>query len=321
MLIVGAGDPRDRLDKLCVARLASSGVAVSRATVQRWIEHGRVLVDGAALRASSAVPLGARVEVRPEPPPATTAEPDASVVFPIVYEDAHLLVVDKPAGLVVHPARGHETGTLVHGLLARGGFERAGADPGDPAGHLRPGIVHRLDKDTSGLMVVAKDPPTREALKALFAKHDIEREYVAIVVGRIEDAIIDTLHARHPTDRLRFTSRTDAGRRAVTHVHVIDRFEGAALVACRLDTGRTHQIRVHLAERANAPILGDPLYGRPPKSAFLKGLADALGRQALHARVLGFVHPATGVAMRWESAPPADMARAIAALFATRSSI
>lgn len=282
--------------------------------MQRWIEHGRVLVDGKPGRASAAVPAGARVEVDPEPPPATTAEPDPSIALDVVYEDAHLVVIDKPAGLVVHPARGHERGTLVNALLGRGGFERAGADPRDPAGHLRPGIVHRLDKGTSGLLVVAKDPPTREALKALFAKHAIEREYVAIVVGVPTEGTIDTLHARHPTDRLRFTSRTDTGRRAVTHVRVLERFEGAALVACRLATGRTHQIRVHLAERAGTPILGDPLYGRSPKSAPLKALAEQLGRQALHARVLGFVHPATGESVRWESAMPADMERVVGAL-------
>jgi 23S rRNA pseudouridine1911/1915/1917 synthase len=307
---------------LVVRLLTRAGRVESRAAVQRWIDHGRVLVDGRPARASAAVPAGAHIEVRPEPPPASSAEPDASVALRVVYEDRHLLVIDKPAGLVVHPARGHERGTLVNGLLARGGFERAGADPRDPSGHLRPGIVHRLDKGTSGLLVVARDAPTREALKALFARHDIEREYVAVVVGRAEDATIDTLHARHPTDRLRFTSRVDAGRRAVTHVRVLERFPGATLVACRLDTGRTHQIRVHLAERAGTPILGDPLYGRPPRSPPLRALAEELGRQALHARVLGFVHPATGEAMRWESPLPEDIARCLAALRgATKSSI
>jgi 23S rRNA pseudouridine1911/1915/1917 synthase len=322
VFVAGASDPRDRLDKLVVRLLAGQGVTESRAAVQRWIEHGRVLVDGKVARASAAVPAGATVEVDPEPPPATTAEPDASITLTVVHEDAHLLVIDKPAGLVVHPARGHESGTLVNALLARGGFERAGADPLDPEGHLRPGIVHRLDKGTSGLLVVAKDAPTREALKALFAKHAIEREYVAIVAGTPVDATIDTLHARHPTDRLRFTSRTDTGRRAVTHVRVLERFTGAALVACRLDTGRTHQIRVHLAERAGTPILGDPLYGRPPKEARLKALAEQLGRQALHARVLGFVHPATGEKVRWESPLPADIEAVLRALRAlTKSSI
>jgi 23S rRNA pseudouridine1911/1915/1917 synthase len=282
--------------------------------VKRWIDHGRVLVDGRPRSASAAVPAGARVEVHPEPPEPSSAEPDASIALAIVHEDAHLVVVDKPAGLVVHPARGHARGTLVNALLAHGGFERAGADARDRAGHLRPGIVHRLDKGTSGLLVVAKDEPTREALKALFAQHTIEREYLAVVVGDAKDATIETLHARHPRDRLRFTSHTDTGKRAVTHVRVLERFLGAALVACRLDTGRTHQIRVHLAERAGTPILGDPLYGRPPADPALRALAEALGRQALHARVLGFVHPATFEAMRWESAPPDDMARCLSAL-------
>jgi 23S rRNA pseudouridine1911/1915/1917 synthase len=297
-----------------VALLARAGRVESRAAVQRWIEHERVLVDGKPGRASAAVPAGARVEVSPELPPATTAEPDASIPLTVVYVDAHLLVIDKPAGLVVHPARGHESGTLVNALLARGGFERASADERDPAGHLRPGIVHRLDKGTSGLLVVAKDAPTREALKALFSRHDIEREYVAIVVGEAKNATIDTRHARHPTDRLRFTSRASEGKRAVTHVAVLERFDVATVVACRLDTGRTHQIRVHLAERAGTPILGDPLYGRAPKDALLRALGEKLGRQALHARVLGFVHPATGEAMRWTSALPADMEACLKAL-------
>jgi 23S rRNA pseudouridine1911/1915/1917 synthase len=317
-----AAHPRDRLDKLVVRLLADAGVTASRGVVQRWIDHGRVLVDGAPLRASATVPPGARIEVRPEPPEPTTAVPDASIEVRVVFEDEHLLVVDKPAGLVVHPARGHATGTLVNGLLGRGGFERAVADERDPAGHLRPGIVHRIDKDTSGLLVVAKDEPTREALKALFARHDIEREYVAIVVGAAADATIATLHGRHPTDRLRFTTHVVNGKRAVTHVRVLERLGAATLVACSLETGRTHQIRVHLAERAKTPILADALYGRPPKDAALRAVADELGRQALHARTLGFVHPSTGAKVRWEAPLPPDMARALKRLraLATRSS-
>jgi 23S rRNA pseudouridine1911/1915/1917 synthase len=226
-------------------------------------------------------------------------------------------------GLVVHPAKGHADGTLVNALLGRGGFERAGADPLDPEGHLRPGIVHRIDKDTSGLLVVAKDPSTREALKSLFAAHDIEREYVAIVVGTLNEATFDTLHGRHATDRLRFTSHTETGKHAVTHVHVLERFVGATFVVCRLETGRTHQIRMHLAERGKAPILGDSLYGKPPKDTTLRSIADALGRQALHARRLGFVHPTTGQRLSFESPLPRDMAQALVSLraLATRSSI
>ncbi len=308
---VGAGDPRERLDKLVVALLAREGVTASRAAVQRWIDHGRVEVDGHPARASITVPAGARLAVSPEPPEPTSAEPDASIELRVVFEDAHLLVIDKPAGLVVHPAKGHATGTLVNALLSRGGFERAGSDPRDPIGHLRPGIVHRLDKGTSGLLVVAKDDATREGLKALFARHAIERAYVAIVTGVAHDAHIETLHGRHPADRRRFTTRVTTGKRAVTDVRVLEALGGATLVECRLATGRTHQIRVHLTECLATPVLGDPLYGKPPADAALRALADELGHQALHARVLGFVHPATGKAMRWESDPPPDFQRAL----------
>lgn len=287
---------------------------MSRSAVQRWICNGRVLVDGKASQPAASVHVGARVEVRPEGPEPTTAEPDASIPLDVVYEDEHLLVVDKPAGLVVHPAKGHFDGTLVNALLGRGGFELASADPQDPEGHLRPGIVHRIDKDTSGLLVVAKNDITREALKALFAAHDIEREYVAIVVGSANDATYETMHERHPTDRLRFTSYTETGKRAVTHVQVLERFVGATCVVCRLDTGRTHQIRVHMAEQAKAPIMRDSLYGKPPKDLKLRAIADELGRQALHARRLGFVHPITGKRLSFESPLPGDIAQALASL-------
>lgn len=307
-------DPRDRLDKLVVAHLTRAGTPATRAAVQRWIDNGRVTVDGRPARPSSTVPLGAHVTVTPEPPEATTAAPDPSIHLRIVHEDAHLLVIDKPAGLVVHPARGHATGTLVNALLAHGGFERPPADPRDPAGHLRPGIVHRLDKGTSGLLVVAKDEPTREALKALFARHDILRAYVAIVAGEAHDATIDTLHARSPTDRLRFTTRTTTGRRAVTHVRVLERLPGATLVECHLETGRTHQIRVHLAEQMCTPVLGDPLYAPPPRTPTLRALAAQLGHQALHARLLGFTHPITARDLRWESPLPDDITQALTTL-------
>jgi 23S rRNA pseudouridine1911/1915/1917 synthase len=311
---VSAADPRERLDKLVVALLARAGVTASRAAVQRWIDHSRVLVDGRSIRASVTVPVGARIAIDPEPPEATVAEPDASIALRVVFEDPHLLVIDKPAGLVVHPAKGHATGTLVNALLAHGGFERTPSDPRDPIGHLRPGIVHRLDKGTSGLLVVAKDQATREGLKALFARHDIERAYVAIVCGEARDATLETLHGRHPADRLRFTTRVTTGKRAVTHVRVLERLTSATLVECRLSTGRTHQIRVHLAEQLETPVLADPLYGKPPKDRTLRAVAEELGRQALHARLLGFVHPITHKPMRWESPPPADFERALSQL-------
>lgn len=271
-------------------------------------------MNGRPARASISVPVGAEVAITPEAPPPTTALPDASIALRVVYEDIHLLVVDKPAGLVVHPAKGHAEGTLVNALLAHGGFERASADPRDPIGHLRPGIVHRLDKGTSGLLVVARDERTREALKALFSKHDIERVYTAIVIGEARDAVIDTLHGRHPKDRLRFTTRVAEGKRAITRVRTVERLHNATLVECTLSTGRTHQIRVHMAEYSNTPVLGDPLYGAAPKDPLLKALAAQLGHQALHAKVLGFVHPITGEKMRWESELPADFAAALNAL-------
>ena len=215
-----------------------------------------------------------------------------------IYEDEDLLVLDKPAGVVVHPARGHATGTLVNGLLARGTLRTDGVD-------RRPGIVHRLDKGTSGLLVVAKTDQAREALQGMFARHEMGRVYVAIVAGHAVDATYDTLHGRHPTDRLRFTTRVARGKRAVTHVRVLERLLGgrATLVECRLDTGRTHQIRVHLAEVAKTPILGDPVYAKKPRDADLASAASSLGHQALHAARLAFVHPRTGQPLSFHRDP------------------
>lgn len=291
---------------------------VSRATVQRWIDEGRVKVDGKICRPKQQVRGGAKLEVEPSEPPPSQAVPDPDVPFQVLHEDAHLIVVDKPAGVVVHPARGHASGTLVNGLIARGGFERASADARDPNGAVRPGVVHRIDKDTSGVLVVAKDEPTREGLKAQLSAHSMERVYRALTLGVPRSGRIETLYDRHPRSRLRFTSRTDRGKRAITDVSVLERLADgrAAFIECRLQTGRTHQIRVHLAEQAGTPLLADWLYGREPGSEDLLAIAQTLGRQALHAAVLGFVHPITAQTLRFESELPSDLRRALSSLYA-----
>jgi 23S rRNA pseudouridine1911/1915/1917 synthase len=293
-----------------VAALERAGAPASRSAVKRWIDAGLAKLDGREAAASQTVALGSVVEVAPAPPEPSDLVPDPEVAFDVLYEDADLIVIDKPGGLVVHPARGHAQKTLVHGLLARTSFRAMESAEG------RPGIVHRLDKGTSGVLVVAKDERTREGLKALFARHDIERAYLALVAGRAEDRTFETLHGRHRTDRLKFTTRVTKGKRAVTRVRVVERLASdlATLVECRLETGRTHQIRVHLSECAKTPVLGDPLYGRPTKNAWLDAIAARLGRQALHAAVLGFVHPMTGEKLLFRREPPADFTAALRAL-------
>jgi 23S rRNA pseudouridine1911/1915/1917 synthase len=312
-LVVSPDDTLGRVDRFLVGALAKRGVFASRATIQKWIAAARVTLGGRPARADETVRIGAHVQVWPLLAEPTSAVPDASVTFGVLFEDQYLLVVDKPAGLVVHPARGHAGGTLVHGLLARGSFDRRRLGGADDPAFDRPGIVHRLDKGTSGVMVVAKDERTREGLKALFAAHAIERAYLAIVVGDAIDGRYDTFHGRDPKNRLKFTSLGRAGRRAITNVKVIERLPGAraALVECRLETGRTHQIRVHLTECAKTPILGDPLYGRAPRDPEIRAVANRLGRQALHAAVLGFLHPATGEQLRFEQEPPEDFKSAL----------
>jgi len=311
--VLGAEQRRERVDKV-LARLLPE---VSRATVQRWIEEGRVQVDGKPCRAKDSVTAGSQIELEAGPPPLSEADPDPSVVLDVCYEDPHLLVVNKPAGLVVHPARGHRSGTLVNGLLARPGFALPSPDPDDEQGSLRPGIVHRIDKDTSGLLVVAKDDRTREGLKTQLAEHSVERAYLALTVGTPAVGKIESLHARDPKSRLRFTSRTSEGKAAITHVRVLERLAGgrAAFIECRLETGRTHQIRVHLSEQTKTPLLADAVYGaRASLAPDMAEIAAALGRQALHATVLGFVHPISGESLRFEAPPPADFARALEAL-------
>jgi 23S rRNA pseudouridine1911/1915/1917 synthase len=299
-----------RLDRYLVVAFGELAEAPSRTEVQRWLDAGAVEVDGIVARARDGARPGTRIVVRPLGRARTDAVAEEGIDFEILHVDDDVVVVVKPAGLVVHPAAGHSGGTLVNGLLARGLFAaEVLEDEADP-GHLRPGIVHRLDKGTSGVMVVARTVRAREKLKAQFAKHTIEREYVALAAGELSDATFSTLHGRHPGDRKRFTGKVSHGKRAVTHVRAIERLGAVTYVACTLETGRTHQIRMHLAE-AGAPIVGDDAYGFRTKDTELRSIARELGRPALHARVLGFVHPGTGKPVRFEVPPPADFLRAL----------
>jgi 23S rRNA pseudouridine1911/1915/1917 synthase len=304
-LTVGPEAAGKRLDAALAAALGD----VSRTQLARHIADGFVTVNGkAAVAPSQKLRAGDQVVWRP--PPVVPVEVGAEEIpLAVVYEDAALVVLDKPPGLVVHPAPGHEAGTLVNALLAHC------RDLRGIGGELRPGIVHRLDRDTSGLMVVAKDDATMQALGADFKVHRILRRYEALVVGRPprDGGRIDTLHGRDPHDRKKFTVRVKTGRRAVTDWKLLEPLPGAARLEAELHTGRTHQVRVHFAA-LGTPILGDATYGRAPRDPAVREIARALGRQALHAKILGFHHPGTGTWMQWESPLPPDMQAALAAL-------
>ena len=306
-----------RLDRFLAAALeGQTPQPLSRSELQQWIDGGYVTVGGVSKKPGDRVKEGDTVLLSPPPPRTTQARPDSGVHFEVLYEDADLVVLVKPAGLVVHPSKGHETGTLVNGLLARGYFD-VDQFPGDESpespNYGRPGIVHRLDRGTSGVMVVARNPRAREKLRVQFADHTIERRYEAICVGRPVAKTFDTLHGRHPRDRMKFSTRVKTGKRAVTHVDLMESFALATHVSCRLETGRTHQIRVHLAD-GGTPVLGDPLYAKIPRDPALRDLAASLGRQALHARVLGFVHPVTDRWLRFDAALPTDFQMALSVL-------
>jgi len=250
-------------------------------------------------------------------PPVVAATPQPEAIpLTVLYEDADLIVIDKAPGMAAHPAPGCETGTLVNALLAHCGDSLSGI-----GGVARPGIVHRLDKDTSGVMVAAKSDRAHAGLSALFATHDIERTYIALTRGAPtpEKGRIQTLIGRSPHDRKKMAVLKGGGREAITD-YVVQKTFGqpakasgapmAARVACTLHTGRTHQIRVHLASRGS-PLLGDPVYGSCSPAIPVRAAVAEVGltRQALHAAVLGFVHPVTGQALRFETAPPEDMQR------------
>jgi 23S rRNA pseudouridine1911/1915/1917 synthase len=238
------------------------------------------------------------------PPPVEAEARAQDIPLAIVHEDAHLVVVDKPAGMVVHPAAGNADGTLVNALLHHCAGQLSGI-----GGVARPGIVHRIDKDTSGLLVVAKTDRAHEGLARQFKDHSIARRYTAIVQGhpRPASGTIDTWIGRSDSDRKKMAvQRAGRGKHAVTHYSVVKQLRNAALVECRLETGRTHQVRVHMAHIGN-PLIGDPVYGRAQKG--FKSILETLGfkRQALHARTLGFIHPVTDESLTFESPIPADM--------------
>lgn len=302
LITLSERDAGERLDRV----LGHLCPEFSRSALQRWIDQGRVEQNGEVVSRKTKAQAGAEVWIHPAPPERMSAEPQ-DIPLEVLFEDEHLIVLDKPAGLVVHPAPGHPEGTLVNALLYHAKV-RGGADP------LRPGIVHRLDKDTSGVMVIAKTPLAHERLVEMFQEHRLERAYLAIVCGRPPRAVTyDTLHGRHPTHRKKFTSKGDRGRRAVTHLETVELLHGSALVRCTLQTGRTHQIRVHLADHGH-PVLGDPLYGKSIGDPRLRRASEELGRQALHATLLAFDHPIDGKSMRFETEAPEDFSRALDSL-------
>jgi 23S rRNA pseudouridine1911/1915/1917 synthase len=306
---VGPEDGRPRLDRFLQTRAPD----LSRTRLQSLITAGRVLVDGRARKASHRLRGGERVSVDVPPPVPLALEPE-SIPLDVVYEDAALLVVNKPAGLVVHPGAGHPTGTLVHALLAHCGPALSGI-----GGTRRPGIVHRLDRGTSGLLVVAKTDRAHLSLARQLKARTVERRYAALVLGALPRAegIVEAPIGRDPRDRLRMAVRPTGGRAALTRYRVVERFRAPVpltLLAAGLATGRTHQIRVHLAH-LGFPLVGDRLYRRragPPGDAELARRIAALGGPALHAAVLGFAHPETGAPLRFEVPLPPPFAALLA---------
>lgn len=278
----------------------------TRSAIQRLIEAGHVLVDGNTVRSSLKLRGGEHIAVHIPAPVPTEPLPE-EIPLEVMYEDADLIVVNKPAGMVVHPGPGNSSGTLVNALLAHC------TDLSGIGGELRPGIVHRLDKGTSGVMVAAKNDLAHNGLSVQFGVHSIKRIYLALVYGRpaADSGKIEGVIGRHPTDRLRRSGLVRVGKRAVTRWKVLERYGSISLVELRLETGRTHQIRVHMCE-AGYPLVGDPLYpdgGRRNNLAdpLLRRMIAALGRQALHAQTLGFLHPVNGKYLEFTADLPDDL--------------
>jgi 23S rRNA pseudouridine1911/1915/1917 synthase len=290
-----AADRGERYDRFLVRRFPQ----LSRSRIQALIADGHVTVGSVGIKASARVQGVEQVIIEiPDPAP---AEPRAEALpLTILYQDRDVLVVDKAPGMVVHPGAGHKTGTMVNALLHHV------TDLKGVGGELRPGIVHRLDKDTSGVMVIAKHERALTTLQKAFASREVEKTYLAIVVGAPPaEGTFRTLHGRHPVHRMRFTGRLKTGKPAVTHYRVKERLTGAALVEIALETGRTHQIRMHFSE-AGFPLLSDALYGTRASSKM-----TVAPRLALHAHRLAFAHPKTGKPVSVIAPFPADLDRVV----------
>ena len=303
--IVPGNETGTRLDIwLTQQASACQALALSRARIQALIHDGHVTVNGRMIKEHHQIHPGDIVKLVIPPPVATMLIPEA-IPLDILYEDADLLVINKPAGLVVHPAAGHASGTLVNALLHHCGSLAA------IGGEQRPGIVHRLDRDTSGIMVVAKSDRALAGLMNQFKQRTIHKNYVALVWGHPSPAqgTIETLIGRHRTDRKKMAAQPKTGRAAVTHYEISERFGDISLVRIRLETGRTHQIRVHMAHRG-FPVVGDAQYGR--HSA--RSLPSSVARQMLHAETLAFMHPVTGKPLTCTEPWPADLKALVAAL-------
>lgn len=305
------GRSTERLDRFLADQLPE----LSRSQLKILIDDGRVRLGGQSVKAGLRLKGGEAVTVEIPPPEPAAARPQ-DLPLTILYEDSRLIVVDKPAGLVVHPAAGHREGTLVNALLHHC------RDLAGIGGELRPGIVHRLDKDTSGVMVATKDDAAHQHLAAQFKVHSITRRYLALIHGlpTAASGTIDLPIGRHPLQRKKMSTQSRAGRRAVTHWRVLRRYaaDGLALVELTLETGRTHQIRVHLSE-SRMPVVGDPVYGGSQRGKaladpLLRAMVRALGRQALHARLLGFSHPESGAYLEFQSPLPPELAEIVAYL-------
>lgn len=303
-----------RMDKAVVAGLASAGYETSRSQLARAFERGKVWHAGRVLKAGHRVEHAMPVTVELPTPAPLDAFPEP-IPLSIVHDDDDLLVVDKAPGMAVHAGPGHARGTLVNAVLHHLGVQ-ADALPTLPGNEAyRPGLVHRLDRDTSGLIVLAKHQRALEHLAAQFRAHSVERSYLGIVRGvpAFEQRRVETTHARDPGERRRFAPDVPgAKRRAITQLEVLERLSQAALVRFRLETGRTHQVRMH-ARWLGHPLVGDGLYGARPADARMREIAQRLGRHALHAAELGFVHP-DGRRLHFESALPEDMQTALRAL-------
>ncbi len=285
----------------------------SRSTIKRMFEDEEISSE-VKLSLNKMPPTGALIEIE-VPPPVTSDLIAENIPLDILFEDAHLIIINKPAGLVVHPAPGHYTGTLVNAILYHCGSDLKGI-----GAEKRPGIVHRLDMGTSGVMVVAKDQKTHEGLVSLFSVHDIERKYEALVGGKpaTHSGTITTTIGRHPTNRHKMAANVKNGKSAVTHYKTLKQYEGAAHMELRLQTGRTHQIRVHMSQMLHTPVLCDPVYGgsdshikRAPAS-IRQQLSD-YPYQLLHAKELGFIHPMTKEKLHFTAAPPEIFQAAIRA--------